>query len=84
MIFRKKDPDAASFFTGMHFSDGLVIALAAILSAVAIYLLLTPEDFGAKFAKAAKVITTPAAQQSEQPATPGVAPAMIFKDDKKK
>ena len=82
MIFRKKDPDSVSLFTGMHFSDWFVFLIAAMLTAVAAYLLLTPEDFGAKFAKAAKVMTAPGAQP-EQQATPGEAPVMIFHDKKK-
>lgn len=79
MIFRKKDPEN-NLFTGMHFSDWGVILIAAMLSAVAVYLLLTPEDFGAKFAKAAKVMTAPSQPQQT---TPGEAPAMIFNDKKK-
>ena len=79
MIFRNKDSEDSIFYR-MHFSDWFVIIIAAMMTAVAVYLLVTPEDFGAKFAKAAKVMTTPQAQQT----TPGEAPAMIFKDDKKK
>jgi hypothetical protein len=78
MIFRKNDSEG-SLFTGMHFSDWFVFLIAAMLTAVAAYLLLTPEDFGAKFAKAAKVITSPEAQKT----TPGEAPVMIFNDKKK-
>ena len=80
MIFRNKDPEDSIFYR-MHFSDWFVIIIAAVMTAVAVYLLVTPEDFGAKFAKAAKVMTTPSQPQQ---VTPGETPAMIFKDDKKK
>lgn len=81
MIFRNKDSENSIFYR-MHFSDYFVILIAAMLTAVAVYLLVTPEDFGAKFAKAAKVMTAPS--QPAQQTTPGETPAMIFKDDKKK
>ena len=81
MIFRNKDSEDSIFYR-MHFSDWFVIIIAALLTAAAVYLLVTPEDFGAKLAKAAKVMTTPS--EPQQQATPGETPAMIFKDDKKK
>ena len=79
MIFRKKDPDERPIY-GMHPGDYGVVIIAAILTLGAIYLLLTPENFGAEFTKAAKTIDS--VQQAGQ--TPREAPAMIFKDDKKK
>ena len=79
MIFRKKDPEN-SLFTSMHYGDWGIITIAAILTGAAAWLLLTPENFGAEFAKAAKVITAPEAQKT----TTGEAPVMIFNNDKKK
>jgi hypothetical protein len=75
----KKEP-GESLLTGMHFSDWGIILIAAMLTAVAAYLLLTPENFAAEFTKAAKTIDSiPQAQKA-----PGETPAMIFRDDKKK
>ncbi len=79
LLFRKKDPDERPVY-GMHIGDYGVVIIAAILTLGAIYLLLTPENFGAEFTKAAKTMDSiPQAQK-----TPGETPAMIFKDDKKK
>lgn len=78
MIFRKKDPDDRPAH-GMHIGDYGVVIIAAILTLGAIYLLLTPENFGAEFAKAAKTMgDVPQAQEQ-----PGETPAMIFNDRKK-
>ena len=79
MIFRKKDPDERPAY-GTHIGDYGVVIIAAILTLGAIYLLLTPENFGAEFTKAAKTMdSVPQAQKQ-----PGEAPAMIFNGGKKR
>ncbi len=78
MIFRKKDPDESPIY-GMHPGDYGVVIIAAILTLGAIYLLVTPENFGAEFTRAAKTMdSVPQAQRQ-----PGETPAMIFSDKKK-
>ena len=78
MIFRKKDPDERPVY-GMHPGDYGVVIIAAILTLGAIYLMLTPENFGAEFSKAVKTMdSVPQARKQ-----PGEAPAMIFNDKKK-
>ena len=78
MIFRKKDPDERPIY-GMHIGDYGVVIIAALLTLGAIYLMLTPENFGAELTKAAKTVdSVPQAQRQ-----PGEAPAMIFNDKKK-
>jgi hypothetical protein len=78
MIFRKKDPDERSGYD-MHIGDYGVVIIAAILTLGAFYLLLSPENFGAEFTKAAKTIdSVPQAQRQ-----PGETPAMIFNEKKK-
>ena len=83
MFFRKKDPDERHAHE-MHFSDWGVILIAFILSLAAVYLLVTPEDYGAYFAKAGKALSNVApAQQAQPQAHPGETPMMLF-DAKKK
>jgi hypothetical protein len=78
MIFRKKDPEERAVY-GTHIGDYGVVIIAAILTLGAIYLLLTPENFGAEFTKAAKTMdSVPQARK-----LPGETPAMIFSDKKK-
>ena len=78
MIFRKKDPDERPVY-GMHIGDYGVVIIAAILTLGAIYLMLTPENFGAELTKAAKTVDSiPQAQKQ-----PGETPALIFNDKKK-
>ena len=78
MIFRKKDPEDSPIY-GMHPGDYGVVIIAAILTLGAIYLLLTPENFGAELTKAARTVDSiPQAQKQ-----PGETPAMIFSDKKK-
>ena len=78
MIFRKKDPDERPVY-GMHIGDYGVVIIAAILTLGAIYLMLTPENFGAELTKAVKTVdSVPQARKQ-----PGEAPALIFKDKKK-
>ena len=56
-----------------------VVIIAAILTLGAIYLMLTPENFGAELTKAVKTVdSVPQARKQ-----PGEAPALIFKDKKK-
>ena len=78
MIFRKKDPDERPVY-GMHIGDYGVVIIAAILTLGAIYLMLTPENFGAELTKAVKTVdSVPQARKQ-----PGEAPALIFNDKKK-
>lgn len=82
MFFRKKDPDERHAHE-VHFSDVAIIAMAAMLTAVAVYLLVTPEDYGAYFAKAGKALSNSAPQQQQQQSRPGETQMMLF-DGKKK
>lgn len=82
MSQRKKDREI-SIFHGMHYSDWGVILVAALLTLTAAYLLLTPENYGAELAKAAKVLTTPQGQQPAPQATPGETSVMILTNKKK-
>jgi len=83
MFFRKKDPDERHAHE-MHFSDWAVILIAAILTLGAVYLLVTPEDYGAYFAKAGKALSnvTPATPPPQQ-AHPRETPMMLFDARKK-
>jgi hypothetical protein len=81
MFFRSKDPDDRHAHE-VHFSDLAIIAIAAMLTAVAVYLLVTPEDYGAYFAKASKALSNSAPQQQQQ-SRPGETQMMLF-DGKKK
>ena len=82
MNLRKKDREN-NLFTGMHYSDWGVILIAALLTLTAAYLLLTPENYGAELAKAAKVLTTPQGQQAAPQATPGETSVTILPNKKK-
>ena len=78
MIFRKKDPDERPVY-GMHIGDYGVVIIAAILTLGAIYLMLTPENFGAELTKAVKTVdSVPQARKQ-----PDETPALIFNDKKK-
>jgi glycine/D-amino acid oxidase-like deaminating enzyme len=75
MIFRKKDPDHRPIY-GAHPGDLGIVLIAALVTLGFIYLLLTPQNFGALLAGG------PA--KSAAPPTPkGETPMMIY-DDKKK
>ncbi len=78
MIFRKKDPDERPVY-GMHIGDYGVVIIAAILTLGAIYLMLTPENFGAELTKAVKTVDSVPQARTQ----PGEAPALIFNDKKK-
>lgn len=82
MFFRKKDPDARPIY-GMHIGDWGVIVIAAILTMGAVYLFLTPEDYGAYFAKAGKVLSEATPVQQKPQTRPGETQMMLF-DAKKK
>lgn len=83
MFFRKKDPDAR-YAHQVHFSDIAVIIMAAMLSAVAIYLLVTPEDYGAYFSKAGKALSSSPAPAPTQPQGRRGETQMMLFDSKKK
>jgi len=82
MFFRKKDPDLRHAYE-VHFSDYAVIAIAAMLSAVAIYLLVTPEDYGAYFTKAGKALSSSPAPAPPPQGRKGETQMLLF-DSKKK
>ena len=80
MFFRKKDPEDRHIY-GTHPGDLGVVLIAALITFGFIYLLLTPQNFGALFAGGN------AAAPSEPAARPegkkGETPMMIY-DSKKK
>lgn len=76
MFWRKKDPDRRPIY-GMHIGDWGTIIIAAILTMGAVYLLVTPEDYGAYFTKAEKVLAAPEPQKKQQ-AHPGETQMMLF------
>lgn len=78
MIFRKKDPDERAIY-GNHPGDWGVVIIAAIITLGFVYLLLTPQDFGAVFQGAAQNTTRPA----QQPSPPGETSMQIFETKKK-
>ena len=77
MFFRKKDPEDRHIY-GTHPGDLGVVVIAAIITLGFIYLLLTPQNFGAMFAGGAAP-----ASQPEAPARKGETNMMIY-DAKKK
>jgi len=81
MFLRKKDPDDRPIY-GMHFGDWGTIIIAAILTMGAVYLLVTPEDYGAYFAKAGKVLSSAAPDRKPQ-ARKGETQMMLFDARKK-
>jgi glycine/D-amino acid oxidase-like deaminating enzyme len=76
MFFRKKDPDHRPIY-GTHPGDLGIVVIAAIITLGFVYLLLTPQNFGAMFAGG------PAKPQAEPAARKGETPMMIY-DAKKK
>ena len=81
MIFRKtnRDPDEREIF-GMHPGDLGIVAVAALITVVFVYMLLTPKDFDA-FNRALAPVTAPAPKA--QPGEPGVTQMQLY-DAKKK
>jgi hypothetical protein len=83
MIFRrKKDPDERAIY-GMHVGDWGVIVIAAILTMGAVYLFLSPTDYGAYFIKAQKALSNSAPPQQQQQSRPGETQMMLFDARKK-
>jgi len=80
MIFRKKprDPDQREIF-GMHPGDLGIVAVAALITVVFVYMLLTPKDFDAFNRALAPEAPAPKAQTGE----PGATQMQLY-DAKKK
>jgi hypothetical protein len=76
MFFRKKDPEDRPLY-GTHPGDLGIVLIAALITFGFIYLLLTPQNFGAMFAGGS------APAQPEPAARKGETPMMIY-DSKKK
>jgi glycine/D-amino acid oxidase-like deaminating enzyme len=66
MIFRKKDPDHRPIY-GTHPGDLGIVVIAALITLGFIYLLLTPQNFGAMFAGGPAKSQAPAAPKGETP-----------------
>jgi hypothetical protein len=80
MIFRKKrDTDDRPIF-GTHPGDMGIVAVAAVITLVFVYLLLTPKNFDALDRALAPV---PAPKPQAEPGTPGITPMQLY-DVKKK
>jgi hypothetical protein len=81
MIFRKKsrDPDEREIF-GMHPGDLGIVAVAALITVVFVYMLVTPKDFDA-LDRALAPAPPPAPKAA--PGEPGVTPMQLY-DAKKK
>ncbi|MEY4878886.1 MAG: hypothetical protein RJB62_355 [Pseudomonadota bacterium] len=81
MIFRKKtrDPNEREIF-GMHPGDLGIVAVAALITVVFVYMLLTPKDFDA-FNRALAPVKPPAPKA--QTGAPGITQMQIY-DAKKK
>jgi hypothetical protein len=81
MIFRKKqqDPDKRPVF-GTHPGDLGIVAVAAVITLVFVYMLLTPKDFDALDRALAPAPPPP---PKAQPGTPGITQMQIY-DAKKK
>ncbi len=78
MIFRKKDPEDRVTY-GTHPGDLGVVVIAAIITLGFIYLLLTPQNFGAMFQGAGKASTQPA----QPPSKPGETTMQIYEKPRK-
>ena len=76
MIFRKKDPEHRPIY-GTHPGDLGIVLIAALITFGFIYLLLTPQNFGAMFAGGV------AAPEAAPAGPKGETPMMIY-DGKKK
>lgn len=81
MIFRKKnrDPNEREIF-GMHPGDLGIVAVAALITVVFVYMLLTPKDFDA-FNRALAPVKPP--PPKAQAGTSGITQMQIY-DFKKK
>lgn len=81
MIFRKKnrDPDQREIF-GMHPGDMGIVAVAALITIVFVYMLLTPKDFGALDRALAPA---PPPKPQAEPVTPGITPMQLYRDQDK-
>lgn len=80
MFFRKKDPEDRIIY-GNHPGDWGVVIIAAIITLGFIYLLLTPQNFGAAFQAVTK--GAPGGSPPQPQSKPGETQMMLFDAQKK-